>query len=191
MRSVRARTSAAWLHAGSVLWALVDHHVGAELRARARGRAGWKPKCAAQAASTTSGTSCACAAVGQPGDVAHRADVGRVAHEDRPRLGVRGERAAYGRRGTPSGRPVPGSTSGRTHTGVRPASTSRAASSGAACGSPPRCRRRRPTASATAWLAWVAPPVENRQTSAPQSRAARASASARTPAVSFIVSSPA
>ncbi len=47
------------------------------------------------------------------------------------------------------------------------------------------------TASATAWLAWVAPPVENRQTSAPHNRAARDSASASTPVLSFIVSSPA
>ena len=60
-RRVRASSSAAWLHAGSVLCALVMR-ASAPSASACGGTAGEKPKWAAQAASTTSGTPAACAA---------------------------------------------------------------------------------------------------------------------------------
>ena len=58
------------------------------------GRPGWKPRCAAQAASTSSGTPAPCAACGVPGQVAGGAHVGRVAEEHRARVRVAGQRVA-------------------------------------------------------------------------------------------------
>ena len=91
---------------------------------------------------------------------------------------------------TPRGSPVVASTSGRTHTGVRPASTSPSSKDRCSVRLTTTSSPSPPTASAMAWFAWVDPPVENRQTSAPHSAAARASASASTPAPSFMVSRP-
>ncbi len=167
IRSVRASTRAAWLQAGSVLCALVTI-ASAPTCSGCGGRSGWKPKCAAHAASTISGTWCACATSGQAPHIPDGADVGRIADEHCPCFGVAGEgmhaRSAGPRRGEArSRRPSPG--------GPTPVSV-------------PRVRVRRdsercsvrltmtvspspPMASARAWLACVAPPVEKRQTSAP------------------------
>ncbi len=114
--------------------------------------------------------------LGEPGHAADRADVGRVAHGWGPAVRVLGPGASDGRERDAERERGRGPTSGRTHTGSSPASTS-------AMGSE-RCRVRLTTtgppsplkARATAWLAWVMPPIDRRATSAPYSRAARASA---------------
>ena len=193
MRSVRARTSAAWLHAGSVLWALTTIASAPSCRA-CRGSAGWKPKCAAQAASTTKRDPVRMRDFGQPGDVADRPDVGGVGHEHRPGVGGRRERLGHG---ATAPRRAAGRSPGPPRDAPTPAAArrgpGRAASTGAGSG-PPRPGRRlrpRPGPGPAPGCAWVAPPTEKRHTSAPHSRAARDSASASTPRESFIVSSPA
>ena len=103
----------------------------------------------------------------------------------RPSDGYSSNAAATSRPGRSGGQPVTGSTAVGNHTGRSPASASPDSGCGARSGPPARCHRAgRPRASWT-WLAWVDPPVENRNQSAPQYRAARVSAAASAPAVSL------
>ena len=64
-RSVRASTSAPWVYAGSALCALVTI-ASAPAAIACGGSSGWKPRCAAQAASTISGTPASCATAACP-----------------------------------------------------------------------------------------------------------------------------
>ncbi len=64
-RSVLASSSAPWVYAGSVLCALVTM-ASAPAAMACGGRSGWKPRYAAQAASTISGTPASCAARAWP-----------------------------------------------------------------------------------------------------------------------------
>ena len=62
IRRVRASTMAPCENAGSALWALVTT-ASAPAAIACGGSAGWKPRCAPHAASTTSGMPCRCATV--------------------------------------------------------------------------------------------------------------------------------
>jgi hypothetical protein len=189
-RPVRARTRAAWLHAGSVLCALTTM-ASAPSSSACGGRSGWKPKCAAHAASTTRGTPCSCAAAANPATSPTVPTYDGSPTKTARASGFSASAARTDAGATPRGSPVDGSTSGRTHTGLSPASTSPSRSERCSVRLTTTVSPSPATARAMAWLACVAPPVENRQTSAPHRRAARDSASARRPLVSFIVSRPA
>ena len=89
------------------------------------GRSGWKPRWAAQAASTMSGTPASCAARAWPGEVAGGAHVGGVAEEHRARL-------AGGSRGPPGRSPPRPRREGRSPGHARAAPTPAAARPGPA-----------------------------------------------------------
>ena len=190
IRSVLARTIAPWLSAVSALWALITK-ASAPAASACGGRSGWKPKCPAQAASTTSGTPCRWAVAARapvsPYVPTYCGSVTRTATADGASASAPATTSAL----TASGSPVRGSTEGVTQVGTRSARTSPR--------SIERCRVRptttrspgRPTVRARAWLPWVDPPTEKRATSAPQARAASSSAWSSTPELSFIVSRPA
>ena len=104
--------------------------------------------------------------LGEPSDVTDCPQVGWVAdqHGSRAQLLDRGPRVSGA---TPRVSRLSWSTSGRTHTGVSPARTRpsnmKAGSAQPSTSSPPSA-----TASASAWFAWVAPPIENRHIGTPQ-----------------------
>ena len=75
--------------------------------------------------------------------------------------------------GIPPGRPVRGSSSGRTNTGCRPPSTKAENSERWIVRDTITVAPGRATPSAIAWLAWLEPFTMKRHQSAPQARAAR------------------
>ena len=154
------------------------------------GRSGWKPKCAAQAASTTRGmpASCATRACSRRSENVPTYD-GSTRKTART-FGCRAMAAATRSGATPVGRPVAVSTSGLTQMGVRPASTSPSKRERCSVRDTMTSSPGLPMASASVWFPWVDPPTEKRQASAPQRSAAFRSACWSQPYLNLTVSSP-
>ena len=170
IRSPRASTIEPWVNAVRFLW--VDVTMPSAPRAIAwRRQGGVEAEVRAPGLVDDQRHAGGMAERGDRLDVGEPADVAGLDQEHRPRVGRRRPAPARPPR---SGRPAPArwpaSTSGRTHTGSRPASTRPACSDLCSVRATITLSPGRATASANAWLPCVEPLTENRHMSAAPER---------------------